>query len=270
MDQNNGNGMDFSIHQLVIICVSFCAFVAFGIALFVSVKRNSQKMKEHREKRKNTRRKRLQATKKEVRRKLSAFKKNRRGVFASSDEFSANNKRNNKKKTHTTNIGSRRGLAVPTRKQNVRGPSSHRLSYRQDSFDTSDSSYSRHRQQKQPRSRRGTHSRNRKQKKTNVYKGAEFLKPVSRGGKEDLCMAAIDKVDSAINEKFSREYQVETQSVLSGAEDAYTSAEKSHRPTDLTLSGDDRTKINQKRRGMMGEFAASVMDAADDLTLIFK
>lgn len=85
-------------------------------------------------------------------------------------------------------------------------------------------------------------------------------------------MAAIDKVDSAINEKFSREYQVETQSVLSGAEDAYTSADKSHRPTDLTLSGDDRTKINQKRRGtsMMDEFAASVMDAADDLTLIFK
>ena len=267
MDQNNGNGMDFSIHQLVIICVSFCAFVAFGIALFVSVKRNSQKMKEHREKRKNTRRKRLQATKKEVRRKLSTFKKNRRGIFASKDEFRPNNKRNNKKKTYTTNVGSRRGLALPTRKQNVRGPSSYRLSYRQDSFDTSDSSYSRHRR---PKSRRGTHGRSRKQKKPNVYKGAEFLKPVSRGGKEDLCMAAIDKVDSAINEKFSREYQVETQSVLSGAEDAYTSAEKSHRPTDLTLSGDDRTKMSQKRRGVMGEFAASVMDAADDLTLIFK
>ena len=274
IDQNNDNGLDFSILQLVIICVSFCAFVAFGIALFLSVKRNSQKWKERREKRLNARRKRLQATKKKVRRKLSTFKKNRRGVFASPDEFSANNKRKNKKKTYTTKrVGSMRGLALPTRKQNVRGPSSYRLSYRQDSFDSSDSSNSRHRQERRPKSRRS-----RKQKKANVYKGAEFLKPVSRGGKKDLCMAAIDKVDSAINEKFSREYEVESQSDLSGDEGAYTSAEKSHRVTDLTLSGDGRTKINQKRRGMMGELAAGVADdltvifkdAADDLTLIFK
>jgi len=278
IDQKNGNGLDFSIHQLVIICVSFCAFVAFGIALFLNVKRNSQKWKERREKRKNARRKRLQATKKKVRRKLSTFKKNRRGVFASSDEFSADNKRNNKKKTYTTKrVGSRRGLALPTRKRNVR---SYRLSYRQDSFDSSDSSYSRHRQERQPTSRRSTHNRSRKQKKTNVnvYKGAEFLKPVSRGGKEDLCMAAIDKVDSAINEKFSREYEVESQSVFSDDEGAYTSAEKGHRATDIPLSGDDRNKINKKKRGVMGEFAATVADdltvilkdAADDLTLIFK
>ena len=274
IDQNNGNGLDFSIHQLVIICVSFCAFVAFGIALFLSVKRNSQKWKERREKRMNARRKRLQATKKKVRRKLSTFQKSRRGVFASSDEFSANNKRNNKKKTYTTKrvakrVGSTRGLALPTRKQNVRGPSSYRRSYRQDSFDSSDSSDSRHRQERRPKSRRDTHNRSRKQKKANVYKGAEFLKPVSRGGKKDLCMAAIDKVDSAINEKFSREYEVESQSDLSGDEGTYTSAEK---------TGDDRTKINKKRRGMMGELAAGVADdltvifkdAADDLTLIFK
>lgn len=282
IDQNNGNGLDFSIHQLVIICVSFCAFVAFGIALFLSVKRNSQKWKERREKRMSARRKRLQATKKKVRRKLSTFKKSRRGVFASSDEFSANNKRKNKKKTYTTKrAGSMRGLALPTRKKNVRGPSSYRRSYRQDSFDSSDSSDSRHRQERRPKStsrRRDTHNRSRKQKKANVYKGAEFLKPVSRGGKKDLCMAAIDKVDSAINEKFSREYEVESQSDLSGDEGTYTSAEKTHRVNDLTLSGDNRTKINQKRRGMMGELAAGVADdltvifkdAADDLTLIFK
>jgi len=318
IDQGNGTDMDFSIHQLVIICVSFCAFVAFGIALFVSVKRNSRRMKEYREKRKNIRRKRLQATKKEVRRKLSTFKKNRRGVFASTEEYSTNNKRKNKKETYTSNVGSRqkrnlsqsrrefRGLAVPTRKQNVQGPSPYRLSHRQESFDTSVSSHTRHMQSK---SRRGTHSRGRKQKETNVYKGAEFLKPVSRGGKEDLCMVVVERVDSAINEKGTREYQVESQSVSSrssrwtsatrsrdesigkegrnrrgvippfkgrlrpsrsGDQDAYTSAENSHRATDLTLSGDDRTQINQKGRGMLGELADDVADAVDDLKLIFK
>jgi hypothetical protein len=46
--------------------------------------------------------------------------------------------------------------------------------------------------------------------------------------------------------------------------------ERSNRATDLTLSGDDRTNVSRKERGMLGELADDVADAVDDLKLIFK
>ena len=311
--------MDFSIHQLVVICVSFCAFVAFGVALIINVKKNSKRIKERRQQRRNIRRKRIRATKREVRRKISTFKKNRRGVFASNEEYSAQNRRS-RKNAYDSYDGSRRrrnqsqnhlecrGLALPARDRNqsYRGGSSRRLSRRQDSFDSSVSSDARH---THTSGRRRTRANKRKKKEMSVYKGAEFLKPVSRGGKEDLCMAVVEKVDSAINEKMSRDFQAESQSVSSRSsrwtkatkdtghsidngrngrrgnisplkgrlrtsrsdnEDFNMAAGRSHRATDLTLSGDDHTNINRTERGMLGELADDVADAVDDLKLIFK
>ena len=314
IDNSNGSGMDLSIHQLVIICVSFCAFVAFGVALFVSIKKNSKRMKQYRQQRKNIRRKRLRATKREMRRKIATFKKNRRGVFASNEEYSTQ-KRRHRKNAYDSYDGSRRrkkqsqnhlecrGLALPTRSrdQYYQGSSSSRLSRRQDSFDSSVSSNARH---SQTRGRRKARSSKRKKKETNVYQGAEFLKPVSRGGKEDYIM----KVDSAINEKMSRDHHAESQSVSSrssrwtnaikdtdysndggsrndgrgnisplkrrlrssrsGGQDVYMAGGRSNRATDLTLSEDDRTNISRNERGMLGELADDVADAVDDLKRI--
>ena len=311
--------MDLSIHQLVIICVSFCAFVAFGIAFFVSIKKNSKRMKERRQQRRKIQRKRIQAKKREVRRKIATFKKNRRGVFASNEEYSMQSRRNRKnaydsydgsrrRKNQSQNHLECRGLALPTRSRNqyYQGPSSSHLSRRQDSFDSSVTSTARN---SHTRGRRKTRTSKRKKKETNVYKGAEFLKPVSRGGKEDLCMVVVEKVDSAINEKMSRDFQAGSQSVSSrssrwtsatkdtedwtddgqkygkgnistlkgrlrssrsGGQDTYMATERSNRATDLTLSGDDRTNVSRKERGMLGELADDVADAVDDLKLIFK
>lgn len=304
IDHTNGSGMDLSIHQLVILCVSFCAFVAFGVALFVGIKKNSKRMKQYRQQRKNIRRKRLRATKREVRRKIATFKKNRRGVFASNEEYSTQNRRY-RKNAYDSYDGSRRrkkqsqnhlecrGLALPTR--------SRVDSRRQDSFDSSVSSNARH---SETHRRRKARSSKRKKKETNVYQGAEFLKPVSRGGKEDYVM----KVDSAINEKMSRDHHAESQSVSSrssrwtnaikdtdyssdggsrndgrgnisplkrrlrsshsGGQDVYMAGGRSNRATDLTLSEDDRTNISRNDRGMLGELADDVADAVDDLKRI--
>ena len=280
IDHTKGSGMDLSIHQLVIISVSFCAFVAFGIAIFINTKRaKSKRMKEYRQQRRNMRRKRLLAKKKEVRRKIATFKKNRRGVFASNGNYSMQNRRSRKNNAYDNYDSSRRrknqsqnhlkcrGLALPTRSrdQYYQEPSSKRLSHRQDSFDSSVSSNERHVHTRGRRKARTSNSK-RKKKETNIYKGAEFLKPVSRGGKEDYIM----KVDSAIYEKMSRDYHAESQSVSSSGQNVHTAAERSHRATDLTLSEDDRTNVitSRNERGMLGELAGDVADAVDDLTRV--
>lgn len=260
-------------------------------------------MKENRRKRRNARRKRLREKKKEVRRKIATFKKNRRGLFAWNEEYSSQ-KRRGRKNTSTTYDRSKRrknisqnhlecrGLALPTRTRQEYTQS--RLSLDQDSFDSPVSStvWQTHSSRGRP-----TRTSGRKNKERNIYKGAEFLKPVSRGGKEDLCMAVVEKVDGTLNAEShlvssrSNRWMGASRSTDHSIEGGIRNNRRSNIPKlkrrlrppqsrnqkrsqeddDLSLSDDDLKNVNRNNRGasMLGNIAHDVAEAADDLMLIF-